>query len=107
MVKEITKTIGTKVARIDGPEKTTGKGIYSVDIALPDMLWCKVLRSPYPHARIVSIDTTAAESLEGVHAVITGKDFEGKFYGKTIQDEPILAWDRVMYIGTRRGIYDC
>ena len=101
MVKEITKTIGTKVARIDGPEKTTGKGIYSVDISLPDMLWCKILRSPYPHARIVSIDTTAAESLEGVHAVITGKDFEGKRWGKLIQDEPILAWDRVMYIGDK------
>ena len=44
------KIIGKASPRSDGPEKTTGKGKYVVDIALPDMLWCKVLRSPYPHA---------------------------------------------------------
>ena len=56
------KIIGKASPRSDGPEKTTGKGKYVVDIALPDMLWCKVLRSPYPHAKILSIATSAAEA---------------------------------------------
>jgi len=95
------KIIGKAAPRSDGPEKTTGKGQYVVDITLPDMLWCKVLRSPYPHAKILSIDISAAEALPGVHAVITGEDFKGKRWGKLIQDEPIIAWDRVMYIGDK------
>ncbi len=95
------KIIGKASPRSDGPEKTTGAGLYGVDITLPDMLWCKVLRSPYPHAKILNIDTSAAEALPGVHAVITGEHFKGKRWGKLIQDEPIIAWDRVMYIGDK------
>lgn len=95
------RVVGQPVGRSDGPDKTTGRGKYSLDITLPGMLWCKVLRSPYPHARIRSIDVSQAAALPGVHAVVTGEDFKGKRWGKTIQDEPILVWDEVMYIGDK------
>ena len=95
------RVIGQPVGRADGPEKVTGAGKYSIDIVPAGTLWCKVLRSPYAHARIVSIDASAALALPGVHAVITGKDVEGMRWGKTIQDEPIIAWDRALYIGDK------
>ena len=95
------RVIGQPVGRADGPEKVTGQGKYSIDVLPPGTLWCKVLRSPYAHARIVSIDASAALALPGVHAVITGKDVEGQRWGKTIQDEPIIAWDRALYIGDK------
>ena len=95
------RVIGQPVGRADGPEKVTGAGKYSIDVVPPGTLWCKVLRSPYAHARIVSIDASAALALPGVHAVITGKDVEGQRWGKTIQDEPIIAWDRALYIGDK------
>ena len=95
------RVIGQPVGRADGPEKVTGMGKYSIDIVPAGTLWCKVLRSPYAHARIVSIDASAALALPGVHAVITGKDVEGMRWGKTIQDEPIIAWDRALYIGDK------
>ncbi len=55
------QVFGQPLGRVDGPEKVTGKARYSADINLPGTLWGKSLRSPYPHARIVSIDTSAAK----------------------------------------------
>jgi len=66
--------VGRPVTRQEGPDKVSGTFLYAADVALPGMLWGKVLRSPFPHARIVHIDTTRALSLAGVRAVITGKD---------------------------------
>lgn len=66
--------VGKRVNRRDGVDKTTGRGLYTSDIELPRMLYTKVLRSPLPHARIVSIDTSAAEALSGVKAVLTHKN---------------------------------
>ena len=54
--------LGQPIARVDGPEKVTGKAKYSADVNLPGTLWGKSLRSPYPHARIVRIDTAAAKA---------------------------------------------
>ena len=95
------RVIGKPVGRSDGPDKTTGRGKYSIDLTLPDTLWIKILRSPYPHARIVKVDASEALRLPGVHAVLTGEDVKGMYWGKAIQDEPVLAWDRVRYIGDK------
>lgn len=68
------KVIGTTPIRHDGVEKVTGEALYGSDINLPGQFHGKVLRSPHAHARILSIDTSRAEALDGVHAVITGQD---------------------------------
>ena len=92
--------IGTRMRRIDGVAKATGGAVYTDDIALPGMLHAKILRSPHPHARIVSIDTSRAEALPGVRAVVTGRDMPTK-YGiiPWTRDEEALCVDRVRYIG--------
>jgi len=92
--------IGKRVPRVDGLEKLTGQAKYAADYSLPGMLWCKVVRSPYAHARILTIDTSRAEKLPGVRAVITGKDFGGWTWGfmPTTRDEPPLALDKVRYM---------
>ena len=69
------KVVGTRPIRPDGIDKVTGRAQYGADIKLQGLLYGKVLRSPHAHARIVSIDTSAAEKLPGVKAVITGRDF--------------------------------
>src|SRR4029079_11786525 len=60
--------------RPDGADKVTGRAAYAADATMPGMIWGKVLRSPHPHARIRSIDTSRAEKLPGVKAVVTSKD---------------------------------
>mgnify|MGYP001171820641 FL=1 len=92
---------GQPLGRVDGPDKVTGKARYSADINLPGTLWGKSLRSPYPHARIVSIDITAAKALTGVYAVLTGDDVRGVLYGRRLRDVPVLAWDHVRFTGER------
>ena len=92
--------IGTPMRKIEGLDKSTGRAVYTDDIAPPGMLHGKILRSPYPHARIVSIDVSEAKKLEGVHAVITGADIPTK-YGiiPWTADEYPLCTNRVRYIG--------
>ena len=92
--------IGSAMRKIEGLDKSTGRAVYTDDIALPGMLYGKILRSPLPHARIASIDTTLAEALEGVHGVITGRDMPTA-YGiiPWTPDEYPLCVDRVRYIG--------
>jgi CO/xanthine dehydrogenase Mo-binding subunit len=68
------KVVGTRPIRHDGTDKVTGRAKYGADYEASGMLFAKVLRSPHPHARIKSIDTSKAEALDGVRAVITGKD---------------------------------
>ena len=85
---------------VDAAEKTTGAGKYTDDLSLPGMLIGKILHSPYPHARINSIDASRAEELDGVVAVVIGKDAP-KTYGilPVGHDEYPLALDRVRYVG--------
>lgn len=93
--------VGTDVRRVDGLAKVTGRATYTADIVLPRMLRAKVLRSTYPHARIVSIDASRAERELGV-VVLTRADLEGMAnvrYGAVVKDQPIVAIDRVRYIG--------
>ena len=101
MTSPTNTVVGQPVARVDGPEKTTGRGQYALDANLPGQLWMKVLRSPFPHARITGIDASKALDLPGVHAVITGKDVEGMRTGGMIKDEPVLCWDEVMVVGDK------
>jgi CO/xanthine dehydrogenase Mo-binding subunit len=95
------RVIGTSMRRVDGAEKATGHARYAADITLPDTLWGKSLHSPYAHARIVRIDTTAARQVPGVHAVITGADVRGGLWGRMVKDVPVLAYDRVRFVGER------
>ena len=70
------KIVGSRPARPDGVDKVTGRALFGADKSLPNMLVGRVLRSPYAHAKIISIDTSKAEGLKGVKAVITSADFE-------------------------------
>jgi CO/xanthine dehydrogenase Mo-binding subunit len=91
--------VGHSVDRQDWREKVTGSGQYVADVHLPGALVGRVLRSPFPHARIARIDTGAARALAGVHAVLTGRDTPGIKWGEFRKDLYILAIDKVRYIG--------
>ena len=75
MVKRVFKVVGTRPRRPDGIDKVTGRALFGADTFAPGMLVGLILRSPHAHARIKSIDTSAAEKLAGVKAVVTAKDF--------------------------------
>ena len=86
----------------DASGKVRGATIYAFDVTLPGMLHGKLLRSPHPHARIVAIDISAALALPGVRCVITGADLQSvpdPFYGVAVRDQPLVALDRVRYVG--------
>lgn len=89
----------TEVRRLDAPEKTTGHAIFSADINLPGMLIGKILRGQVPHARIKKINQDRALSVPGVAAVITAQDFPDRKIGFMIQDETVMARDKIRYIG--------
>ncbi|MGE0354225.1 MAG: molybdopterin cofactor-binding domain-containing protein, partial [Gemmatimonadales bacterium] len=92
--------VGTARPKVDAHAKVTGQTLFADDLALPRMLWAKLLRSPHPHARILRIDTSKAAALPGVHAVITGKDVPIRFGILPVsQDEEALCLDRVRFIG--------
>jgi len=92
--------IGKPTAMVDAAEKTTGAGQYTDDLSVPGMLVGKILHSPYPHARIKRIDTSRAEKLEGVVAVVIGKDAPKTFGILPVgHDEYPLALDKVRYVG--------
>ena len=92
--------IGKPTAMIDAAEKTTGAGKYSDDLSLSGMLIGKILHSPYPHARLRGIDASRAEKLEGVIAVVVGKDAPNPYGILPVgHDEHALALDKVRYVG--------
>jgi xanthine dehydrogenase molybdenum-binding subunit len=102
------QVIGTRPIRPDGTDKVTGRALYGADVRLSGMLYGAVLRSPHAHARIVAIDTTQAEALPGVKAVVTAADLQ---VGDKIKDSGeistsvrykrnnVLASDKVLYHG--------
>ncbi|WIV11691.1 xanthine dehydrogenase family protein molybdopterin-binding subunit [Proteiniborus sp. MB09-C3] len=92
------KYIGQRVNRVDGIKKVTGDLKYVDDIKMPGMLYAAVKRSPYPHAKILSIDISKAEKLPGVKAVTIGQDFP-KRVGLYLADKTFLAVDKVRYRG--------
>lgn len=91
--------VGRRLPRVDAEEKVTGWAEYIADVMLPGMLWGAVLRSPYPHARIRAIDTSRAKQLRGVRAVVTAADTPQRTWGVFIRDQPVLAIDKVRYVG--------
>lgn len=92
--------IGRRNRKVDGYGKVTGATVYTDDMNLPGMLHGKILRSPHPHARILSIDTSAALALEGVHAVVVGAEMPVTYCViPWTRDEYPLCIDRVRYIG--------
>jgi CO/xanthine dehydrogenase Mo-binding subunit len=92
--------IGERVLRDDAVPKVTGEFEYASDLSAPAMLWGDTLRSPHAHARIVEIDVSAALRVYGVHAVLTHADVPGaRHYGLEFADQPVLAIDRVRYVG--------
>jgi CO/xanthine dehydrogenase Mo-binding subunit/aerobic-type carbon monoxide dehydrogenase small subunit (CoxS/CutS family) len=92
--------IGKAVRRIDAPSKVSGRLRYAGDMTMPGMLHVQVLRSPHPHARIVSIDTSAAEAMPGVESVITSADVPGEDgFGVFVNDQPVMARSKVRYVG--------
>ena len=91
--------VGKGIPKVDAQVKATGQAKYAVDVVLPRMLHGKFLRSPYAHARILSIDTSKAEKLPGVKKVITAKDLPEGNCGIFVLDQPPLARDKVCYVG--------
>jgi carbon-monoxide dehydrogenase large subunit len=93
--------IGAAVGRVEGADKVSGAATYGADVHFGDALWGKILRSPYPHARIKSIDMSKAWKVPGVKAIVTGKDEPEHYQGKSIRDIPVLCWDKVRFVGDR------
>jgi CO/xanthine dehydrogenase Mo-binding subunit len=90
--------------RVDALLKTTGQARYTGDVFLPGMLWARYLMSPLPHARILSIDVAAARAIPGVHAVLTADDIGRRRFGRLYPDWPVLAFDKVRYVGERVAV---
>lgn len=95
--------VGRSVPRLEGRQKVTGRAEYVHNLSLPGMLHIKVFRSTIAHGRILSIDTSAAEAVEGVYRVVTGEDVKKiipvPYYGPAFHDQPILALDNVCHVG--------
>ena len=107
--KNYTDPVGKSVPRIDGKGMVTGQTKYAFDVSFPNMLIGKMIRSPHPHAKIISIDTSKAEALPGVRAVITAKDTDKikfgsneYFFPHTI-DQMAIEADKVRYVGDEIG----
>src|SRR5438876_2465861 len=94
------RVIGKALRKVDAVAKVTGATRFADDLSFPRMLYCKLLRSTQPHARIVSIDVTEAQRLAGVQAVLVGRDLPIPFGILPVsQDEHALCLDKVRFIG--------
>jgi len=93
--------VNHSIPRRDGRVKVTGKAQYVADLKLIGMAYAKVLRSPFAHAKIISIDKSRAEAHPGVYCVVTGYDLDGlnPYFGHAVKDHPLLAIDKVRYAG--------
>lgn len=90
--------------RVDGREKVRGEAKYAADFAMDGMLWAGLVTSAVPHARIISIDASKARAMPGVHAVLTGGDIGERRFGRVLLDWPVLAVDKVRFIGDNVAI---
>ncbi|MDE2823028.1 MAG: xanthine dehydrogenase family protein molybdopterin-binding subunit, partial [Chloroflexota bacterium] len=109
MVATPEKAIGQPIARVDAVERVKGRAVYAPDLTLPGTLHCKILRSPHAHARIKSMDTSAAEAYPGVQAVVTHKDLPSLESDEQVGGEVtldavylrqfLMAQDRVLFHG--------
>ena len=106
----IPKFVGARIKRREDPRLISGTATYVDDVRLPGLLSAVILRSPHAHARINSIDVTAARQAPGVVAVLTGEDVKGKLGSipcvapaEHIPFHPVLAQGKVRHAGERRG----
>ena len=95
------KVVGQPIGRVEGPDKVSGRMVYTADVAVPEALWGKCLRSTMPHARLVRVDASRARQVPGVRAVLTGADVPDFRVGVSLQDLPVLACDKVRFIGDK------
>ena len=97
------RQVGRSLPRIEARAKVTGRAEYTHPMRLPGMLHAKIFRSTVAHGRIISIDASAAQKMPGVHRVVTSKDvckvIPEPYYGPAFHDQPILAIDKVTYVG--------
>ena len=98
------KAVGARLPRYDGVAHVTGRTQYVDDVRVRGTLWTKALRSPHHHAAIKKLDTSKAEALPGVRAIVTHEDVPKNVYGHLEAlgipaDEPLLAVDEVRYKG--------
>jgi CO/xanthine dehydrogenase Mo-binding subunit len=95
--------VGRSLPRLEARDKVTGRAEYTHTMRLPGMLYAKIVRSTVAHGRIRSIDTSAAKNVPGVHRVVTSEDVHKvipvPYYGPAFHDQPILAIDKVHYVG--------
>ncbi len=101
------KVVGTRPVRHDGADKVTGRAIYGADFDASGLLHGKILRSPHAHAKIISIDTSKAEALDGVRAIVTASDFP-KVGDKTVdlgEDETTVNWLRDNILASNKALY--
>lgn len=99
-MKKSFSVVGRSVPKIDALNKALGKAVYSEDIFFPGMLFGRVLRAGFPHARVEKIDVSKARKKDGVACILTAEDIPGRnLYGIAFQDQPALVHDRVRYIG--------
>jgi len=93
--------IGSRAIRLDTPSKATGAAVFVSDMKFPNMLYGALLHSPYAHAKILNIDTSRAERLPGVKAIVTAKDAGLVKYGVSPAryDETLFCHDKVRYVG--------
>ena len=91
--------VNKPIKRIDAYEKVTGKAKFGADLFFPNMIYGKVLRSKYPHAQILKINIDRALAYPGVKAILTAKDVPNNEFGVIIQNQQVLAKERVLYIG--------
>ena len=95
------KVVGQPIGRVEGPDKVSGRMEYTADVPVPEALWGKCLRSTMPHARLVRVDASRARQVPGVRAVLTGADVPDFRVGVSLQDLPVLARDKVRFIGDK------
>ena len=98
-IKKKYNVVGKRLPRFDARQQVTGESMYVDDYVVPGMLYGYVLRSEYAHAKIKSIDISAAEKYPGVKAVITHKDIPCNRFGVHVDDQPVLADDKVRHYG--------
>jgi CO/xanthine dehydrogenase Mo-binding subunit len=97
--RQLTPAVGQRATRLDGRLHGLGQTQYIDDLSFPGMLFCKIKRAGIASARIVNIDTSQAEAMPGVMAVITGKDIPVNSFGPSIKDQPVLASVQVFHAG--------
>ena len=104
LTAEVAAALREPEERVEGHLKVRGAARYAADASLPDMLWSATLYSSVPHARIVRLDVSRARAMPGVHAVLTGADLGSTLWGRRVRDWPLLAHDRVRFIGDRVAV---